>query len=614
MTTASRCSLIVKPTFLSLCILLIAGILSQRAAAQPDVSGRVLERGLSDTHIDNLTNLNSPADEATPFISPDEGTLYFTSYRNTGKATIYKSTRKSLTEWNDPVLFLELPGKENISSLTLTGDGKKGILSCCNRPDGIDQTCDIYECDIIGGEIRNIRSLGETVNSRWWDSQPCISDDGSLLFFTSDRKGGAGGYDIYMCSRNADGSWSSPTLLSFCTSGNELSPKISKDNQTLYFASDDISGGAGGYDIYVVYRTGDNQWTQPKNLGASVNSRWNELFFAIPPNEDALYVASDRPGGVGSFDLYRIAPNPAKPKPKFIAFHGKTLDAETGGAVRTQPDVKITTADNESLDNTGNAREYQAMAPIGKIVRVNAGADGYVNGKIEVMAPSVFSEEGFSEDIKLIPAKVKIYGHVTNVFTRKPIAATVILEELDASNNVIGSQKVNADPNKGGSEFEFDAKVFSKYRIGADVADYEPYRSAVEIPLKREALIRVEKELRLQPSAIDAVMLFFDYDKSDLKDKERPKMDRFIEQVKENPYVRIEVNGHTDDRGSDEYNEKLSARRALTVEEYLLSRGVPRDQLAIVKGFGKSAPLEQGTTEEARAKNRRVEVRIVGKQ
>jgi peptidoglycan-associated lipoprotein len=109
-------------------------------------------------------------------------------------------------------------------------------------------------------------------------------------------------------------------------------------------------------------------------------------------------------------------------------------------------------------------------------------------------------------------------------------------------------------------------------------------------------------------------MIFFEYDKSDLKAEQISKMDRFIKQVKENPHVRIEVLGHTDERGTEQYNEKLSERRALAVETYLLSQGVSRDQLAIVKGFGKTAPLVFGSTEEAYAKNRRAEVRIVGKQ
>ncbi len=580
--------------------------------SQDDAGKRAIDRGLTDTHVDNLTNLNSQADEATPHVSPDEGTLYFTSYR-TGKAAIYKATRKSLTEWNIPELSIELPSKETISSLSLSKNGKTAVLTASNRKDGFDRTSDIYECDIVNDKIQNIRSLGSTVNSPWWDSQPCVSDDGQLLFFTSDRKKGAGGADLYMSAKNSGGGWGAPTLLSFCTNGDELSPFISSDNQTLYFASDDIDGGQGGYDIYVTFRTGDNTWSAPKNLGPAVNSKSNELFFSIPPIEDALYVASDRSGGQGNFDLYRISPNPIKPKPKSIAFRGQVLDAETGLPVRTEPTTTLGVPAGESLANTGTARQYSTMAPIGKLVNVKAGADYYQNGSIEVQAPSTFSEEGFSEDIKLIPSKVRIVGHVTNVFTGKAVAANVILEETDKDGKT-STRNVNADPSRGGSLFEFDAKPFASYKVSTTVADYEPYSSPVPIPPKREAMITVEKEIRLQPSTIDAVMVFFELDKFDLKDEQMSKLTRFIEQVKENPYVKLEALGHTDDQGTEEYNDVLSQRRAVAVTEYLTSKGVPKDQVAIVKGFGKSAPLVFGTSDEARAKNRRVEVRIVGKQ
>ncbi len=596
---------------LSSCLVLVCCIGTSSAQ---DQSKRAHERGFADTHADNLQNLNSKADDATPVMSADENTLYFTSYRS-GKACLYRSARKSPTEWGDPELFVELPSKENISALSVASDGKTAILQCCNRKDGIDKTCDIYQAEISGNELTNIHPLGKTVNSEWWDGQPSLSQDGQLLFFASDRKKGAGGIDIYMCSKNSGGEWSTPTLLSFCTSGDELSPQIASDNQTLYFASD-ASGGQGGFDIYTTYRTGDNSWSVPKNLGPSVNSEANELFFSIPPHEDALYLSSDRKGGAGGMDMYRISPNPEKPRPKTIAFRGQVLDAETGQPVRSEPDVTIeVSGSGERLGNTGSNRNFATMAPIGKMIRVNAGADGYQNGTIEIQAPVAFSEEGFSEDIKLIPAKAKIFGHVSNVLSKKMIAATVTLEELDANGNASNSQKVDVNPNSNGSAFEFDAKVFVKYRISADAgADYQPYKSEFQIPLKREALIRYEKEIRMDPSAIDAVMVFFDLAKYDLKPNQLDKLPRFIQQVKDNPYVKLEVFGYTDDQGTEKLNDILSEQRAKAVQDYLMLQGVPRDQLSIVKGFGMSAPLVIGTSDDARAKNRRVEIRIVGKQ
>ncbi len=598
---------LISLTFLVFCF--VYAYPPQRIYGQGDPeSKRAIARGFSETHAENLKNLNSMADDATPIVSGDEGTLYFTSYRNNGKQVLYRSKRKSLTEWGDPEIFLELPGKGNVSALSIAADGKTCVLQGCNLEDGIFKTCDIYEGTIEDGQLKNMHPLGKDINSEWWDAQPSLSQDGQLLFFASDRKHGHGGTDIYMCVRSGSGTWGAPVDLNFNTSGDEVSPYIAADNQTLYFAANGLPGGMGGYDIYVTFRKGENEWSEPKNLGPAVNTKYDEMFFSIPPSEDAVYVASDRPGGTGNFDLYRIMPNPIAPKPKFISFRGQVLDAETAQPVRTDPDVTLeVSSTSEKLSNTGSPRNYAAMAPIGKMIRVNGGANGYISGSIESQAPSTFDSAGFSQDIKLVPAKARIEGHVTNVFTNKPLAANVILTEDGG-----GKMNIQTDANTGA--YSFDAKVFSKYIISVELKDYEAYESAIEIPLKREALIVVKKEVRLTPTGIPPVMVNFDYDKSELKPNESPKMAHFIQQVKENPNVRIEISGHTDEHGTDEYNQKLSQRRANTVVDYLLAQGVGNDQVAIVKGLGKSVPLAKGNTEKDDALNRRVEVRIMGKQ
>jgi outer membrane protein OmpA-like peptidoglycan-associated protein len=593
--------------FISLTILLCCTFFGVSLHAQSDSSKRIMARGYSDTHAENLKNLNSSSDDATPFVSADEGTLYYTSYRHDGKEAIYKVKRKSLTEWSDPELLIELPEKEKISDLSIAGDGKTCVFHCANREDGLFKTSDIYEGEIENGELKNIRNLGKEINSEWWDGQPSISRDGQLLFFSSDRKHGHGHADIYMCARTGSGSWGAPVNLNFNTSGNEVSPFIASDNQTLYFAADDLPGGMGGWDIYVTYRKGENEWTEPKNLGPAVNTKYNELFFSIPPTEDAVYFSSDRPGGEGNFDLYRIIPNKIPPKPKFIAFRGQALDAETGQALRSEPETRLEVSGGESLNNTGSARAYGTMAPIGKMIRVSSGANGYVNGSVEIPAPTVFDSAGFSQDIKLTPAKVKIVGHVTNAFTNKPLAATVVLHEE-------GGGQTSAQTDDKTAAFSFDAKVFSKYKITVDLKDYEPYESPVDIPLKREALITITKDILMTPAGIPPVMVNFDYSKSDLREDQTPKMTHFIEQVKQNPNVRLEISGHTDEHGTEEFNKILSTKRANTVVEYLLAHGVSKDQVAVVEGKGKSAPLVQENSEEARFKNRRVELHIMGKQ
>jgi outer membrane protein OmpA-like peptidoglycan-associated protein len=577
-----------------------------------DTTGSFLRSGRANTHVDNVTELNSPYDDAATIITSDENSIYFTSYRDGNKMALYVAHRTSKTAWGTPEKFLDLPAKESIGGISISGDGQHAVMSCCNRPDAILESCDLYEGDIADGKLTNIHSLGRSINSEWWEGQTSLSQDGQLLFFASDRKHGHGGLDIYMCAKTASGTWGEPVDLDFNSSGNDCSPTISSDNETLYFASDGLPGSLGGYDIYVTHRTGPNSWTTPKNLGPAVNSKKDDMFFTIPQGEDAVYLTSNREGGQGGFDIYRVSPNPVKPLPKIIALRGSVLDAETNQLVKSTPDVQISlSSSGEVFQNTGQAAQYGAVVPLSGLIKIKASAEGYVAGSIEVQAPASRDTNGFVQDIKLTPAHARIDGHVSNAFSHKPLETKVLLEELAADQSV---KSTSSYDTKTDGAYSFTLTPGTKYRLSTTIKDYDPYTVTVDVPVTQEAVQRLVKEIYMTPSDIKAVMVFFEFNKSDLRKEEEPKLSHFIEQVKENPNVKIEVYGHTDSVGTQEHNQKLSEDRAGAVQDYLLSQGVPQDQLAVVRGFGMNEPIASNATPEGAAKNRRVEVRIVGKQ
>ncbi len=596
-----------------------AGVLlgaSQGVAQQPSTSdtgsAQVLGAVQDEIHIENLETLNSSGDDATTYISPVDGSIYFTTTRD-GKQVLMMAKRlpgdsasDHSSHWSTPELFEELPGKQNLSALSIAADGMTAVVGVCNRPDAIFQSCDIYQSQWLDGRLGNLTPLGKTVNTEWWEGQPCISSDGSLLFFASDRKGGHGGTDIYMCTKLPNGQWGSPVNLSFNTSGNELSPFIAKDNQTLYFASNDLPGGLGGYDIYMTRRTGDNEWTEPKNLGPTVNSKQDDLFFYIPPTEDAVYLTSNRSGGKGGYDLYRIYVQPAPPKPKYVTLTGRILDAETNQPVTTSPEIAITFSNTgETIPNEAAGAAYSVKVRVGSVVHVSAGAENFVSNSIEVQAPPTDAKPVITNDISLTPSHARIYGKVADAFTGRPLAATIKLEQLAGG---VPPQIVQTDASTG--EYAFNVNPLISYKISTNVQDFDPYSQTIDVPAAREKLLSIKHDIYLNPAEIKEVVVFFDFDKSDLKPEEIPKFTDFIRQVKENPHIRFEINGHTDSTGSVAYNQALSERRAKTVEDYLLGQEVPRDQIAVVQGFGKSHPLDPNDP----AKNRRVEVRIVAKQ
>jgi OOP family OmpA-OmpF porin len=557
----------------------------------------ILQLGDNGVIVTNARQLNSEFNEGAPVVTPDNKYMLYTSKR-TGKDVLY-AVMLDGDSLGAVDKYLELPGKEQINTVSFTSDGMTVIASCSDRKDGIFKSPDIYNASYESGKINIANNLGRPLNDDYWDTHPAISPDGQTLLFVSDREDRDG--DIYITTRNGNG-WNAPQRVPFNTGGSELSPAFSDDGRHVYFASDDMSGGMGGLDIYVIEYNGSNTWGSPRNLGAGINSRANEFFLAVSPSGDQAFFSSDRDGGMGGADIYRILAKPIIEPPKMAILQLRLIDAATGQPITARPDVALKAAGLD-LPDEDMGDQFAATMEAGTVYEVTVGADGFVPASAGGSAPMAAGP--FVKEIRLTPSKARVFGNVMNVMTQKPVQATLTVENLDNGNK----STVRTD---AAGAYSFNANPANRYRISTIVADYDNFSANVEVPQAREEMVSVERHIRLQPAVIDAVMLYFETAKSNLGKDQVTKMTRFIGQVKENSYVRIEVNGHTDDVGSDEYNEKLSERRAITVEDYLLSQGVPRDQLAIVKGFGKAAPLVEGTSEEARAQNRRVEVRIVG--
>ncbi len=139
---------------------------TMNGASVPDSSAnKVLNASKDDIRFENLKDLNSQGDDATMFVSPADGSIYFTSSRS-GKQVLYVARRVApsdpkdrSTHWGAPEVYAELPDKQNISSLSIASDGVTAIVGICNRPDGILQSCDIYQGQIVSGKLDNLTSL-----------------------------------------------------------------------------------------------------------------------------------------------------------------------------------------------------------------------------------------------------------------------------------------------------------------------------------------------------------------------------------------------------------------------------------------------------------------------
>lgn len=126
----------------------------------------------------------------------------------------------------------------------------------------------------------------------------------------------------------------------------------------------------------------------------------------------------------------------------------------------------------------------------------------------------------------------------------------------------------------------------------------------------KEYFIKIELKKLKEGTKVILKNIFFDYDKATLRPESYPELDRVVELLNQNPNLKVEISGHTDSKGSDEYNLKLSQLRAKSVVDYIISKGIPANKL-IAKGYGETQPIDTNETEEGRQNNRRVEFKVL---
>ena len=150
---------------------------------------------------------------------------------------------------------------------------------------------DLYLSTLVDGIWTPPQKLGATVNSEFSESSACLNSDGSILYFSSNRPGGFGGYDIYRCEKMENGEWGPAVNLGRSVNSikDEETPYILSDDLTLYFSSQGHSS-IGGYDVYVSTMNDDGFWGQPENMNLPVNSKMNDLFFSLSDDENKIYI------------------------------------------------------------------------------------------------------------------------------------------------------------------------------------------------------------------------------------------------------------------------------------------------------------------------------------
>ena len=409
---------------------------------------------------------------------------------------------------------------DNEGAQTISADGKTMVYTVCNRK-GVIGRCDLYWSRLENDTWTEPVNMGTEINTVFKETQPSLSADGRIVYFASDRSGGKGGLDIWKSEKLTEDKWSEPLNLgdSINTPQDELSPFIHHDGKTLYFSSYGHLG-MGGADIFISEKDTDTTWKTPRNLGYPINTYQDELGLIVNSAGTVAYYSGASERGDDK-DIYKFnIPDDIKPT-EVSYMKGKVFDKLNHYPLDAEFEL-IDLHTKEMVNNSYSDKitgEFLICIPTDNDYMLNVSRSGYL-----------FYSENFS---------LRGVYHLEEPF----------LKDIPLS----------------------------------------PIRPGQMIVLKN---------------------IFFDFDSFELLNESETELAKIVDFMNKNPTVKIELSGHTDNMGADIYNMKLSEDRAKTVVDYLIKKGIDGLRMSY-HGYGATQPVADNATEEGRALNRRTELKII---
>lgn len=521
-------------------------------------NGMELSKNPVRVFIDNVgQEINSSYNDYSPVISADESILMFTSrrpggvgdkideYLNEPFEDIWYSTKVGKKWSGAKNLGLPVNTELHDAVVCLSPDGQKLITYNGSKNGG-----DLFISELQGTTWTKPENLGKAINSSGHEASASFSFDGKILYFVSDRKDGLGGHDIYYSIVNEKGKFEKAINIGapINTEYDEDGVFMMPDGKTMYYSSKG-AGGIGGYDVFKTTLE-NGQWTKPVNAGVPINTPDNDVFFVLSGSGHHAYYGSASMKGYGGQDIYRIT---------------------------------ILGEEKQPLLNTEDQLLAMAANPISNLKTEEAIAS---RGPKMTLLKGVISDAKSNEPLE---ATIELVDNEKNI-----LLATF------RSNSSTGRYLVTLPSGKNyGITVKKDGYLFhSENFILSSDADYQEYTKDV-------ALKKVEVG-----SVIVLRNIFFDFDKATIRSESANELERLVKLLNENPTLKIELGSHTDSKGSDEYNMKLSDNRSRSVVSYLIGKGISPDRL-VAKGYGETKPIDTNDTDEGRQNNRRTEFKIL---
>jgi outer membrane protein OmpA-like peptidoglycan-associated protein len=487
------------------------------------------------------------------------------------------------------------------------------------------------------------KNLGPNINTEADEYAPAITGNGKILYFTSTRPNRfsdkPGDEDIWYSIKEND-KWGPAQNLGFPINdkGNQATTAIQPDGQYVYFALPEREDGYGNFDLYYSKLEGI-RWSTPKNLGPVVNSPYWDHNPTISSDGRTLIFASNRPGGYGNSDLWmttkdnegnwskpvNLGPNintSDREMAPFLSMDNKTLyfssnaEPSVGGF-----DIFVSQFNNGEWSPKRNIGEpynspkdefFITIPAANDTAYISSNREGSIGNSLDIwlaVPPPIKS-------VSFQPVVIAVTGIVSEFNSKplKPIEATLTIKDLSNDSTIAEFMS-----NSATGQYYIILTRGRNYGITAKAPGYLFYSTQFEIP-KDAKYEELRKDIQLFPlkgsgttgdKPAVRLMVFFDYDKATLRPESFTDLNNAIEFLKSNPQISVEIAGHTDKRGTDEYNDRLSQDRAGSVASYIVVNGKIDPARVKPMGYGKRKLLFQGETEEIHQANRRVEMVLI---
>jgi outer membrane protein OmpA-like peptidoglycan-associated protein/tetratricopeptide (TPR) repeat protein len=587
--------------------------------AQKARSLSLSEKYSSDILVSNITFINSPYSEYG--ISIKENNLYFSSMRKGDKDATDQRTLQGFSDLYKTSLIREdfaeteiIPLEKSINNkkyneacIVFKGDDSEAYFTrCLGKP---------AHCEILKAENRKNGYFNSTnkinlVSKDYSIGHPALSSDGNTMIFVSDMPDGFGKRDLYISTKE-DNKWLTPQNLgsTINTEYDEMFPSFFQDDILVFSSSGHNSGG--GLDIFISRKEG-NTWSVPQKLSSPINTGADDFGMVFNESEEHGYFCSNRPGGAGSDDIYTFDGFPVK-----VKFSGIVKDKETDELISN---ALIIIKNEEGFDTlfTNDNGNVSMELPFNSEYEIQIQKDEYLimESTIKTTEEKSLFPETMNETY-LISADTRgtvVEGVVKDNTNQTPVTNQNLM--IMGDNGYVDQTITNEE-----GHYEFtNLNDQTSYTLLLAKKGYWTITKTLEVPElenhKNYSLstgFDYDFDLVPIPTNEEIVLdnIYYDFNKASLRPESKNELVKLSEMLNQNPNIVVEISSHTDSRGPDDYNMRLSQARAESVVDFLINNGSNLSRL-IAKGYGENMPvIANATTEEEHQKNRRTSFKVL---